>query len=278
MKSKQQQSPRNATGKSELSKAFQSDPMPLFSKKHSLGLLWSAKAGCTFATKWFFDKIGFLEAALFYSPWIHKFRTQVFYQSRDYKKYLRNDQFLQELLDRDMKIIKIVRNPYARAISSYMTAIKGGYEKQKISCFLNRDINSSETFSFREFVDYLGTRDLCSCNIHFRIQQHPIEKIGKVQPDYIVKLENSYDELNQVERDLGLPISDFELLKNSSHHSHRSKEIAEFCGDRHFQFLNQKSIVLPASTSFYDESIKNKVANLYKIDFESYGYSMLNID
>jgi hypothetical protein len=256
---------------------FKIAPQPLFSKKHNLALLWSAKAGCTFSVKWFFDKIGFLDVALFYHPWIHRFRTQVFCESVEYKRYLKNRNTVAELLEGEIKIIKVVCNPFSRVVSSYLAAIKGitaaqdNYDTEKIRNFLGREVNEKDTFSFREFVAYLESLDISFCNIHWRIQQHKSEKVGLIVPNYIVHLENSYEQLRQIEIELGLNTSNFDELRKSAHHSKRLVELEGCFADEHFTFLD-KDVAFPPSKNFYDDTLKKAVANLYQVDFESYGY------
>lgn len=258
---------------------FKIAPQPLFSKQHNLALLWSAKAGCTFSIKWFFDKIGFLDIAMFYHPWIHSFRSQVFCQSVEYKKFLKSQKTVEELLDGEIKIVKVVRNPFSRAVSSYLAAIKGikaekdNYDTEKIRNFLGREVNEENTFSFREFVAYLESLDISCCNIHWRMQQHPSEKVGLIVPNYIVQLENSYESLRQIEIELRLNISNFDALRESGHHSKRLKESEACFADDHFTF-SAREVAFPAAKNFYDEALKKAVANIYKIDFESYNYEM----
>ena len=62
------------------------DHVPLYSEEKQLAVLFSPKAGCTFAVKWFYFQTGILEEALAYSPWPHDYRLQVLYQQPGYRE------------------------------------------------------------------------------------------------------------------------------------------------------------------------------------------------
>ena len=240
-------------------------PPPLFSKQYELAVLFSAKAGCTFIVKWFFYQTNMLHTALSYSPWIHNFRGDVFYNSYEYRKDILG------LLSSRVRIIKLVRNPYERAVSSYIHAARHGYENEKISAFLDRPIDQENSFSFREFVMYLRTIDLRFCNIHHRLQRHASERRMLLKPRYVVKLENSLEELKQIEQELGLRQSSIGELSKSPHHTYRSRR-TEFCGDAKDLVIGKKNNPIPPAISFYDDDIMKEVAALYREDFDAYDY------
>jgi hypothetical protein len=253
-------------------------PIPLFYQPKNLGLLWSAKAGCTFAIKWFFNQIDLLDFALFYNPWIHNFRD-VFTSSSKYQEYFVNQESIKELLEGEMKIVKVVRNPYDRVVSSYIHVIKylNGFPifQRQISKFLGRKISNKVTFSFREFIDYLETKDLQYANIHFSLQRHPGEKFGIFKPQFIVHLENSYEQLAQIELELNLKQSNFHLFRESLHHTHRNSLLElENYADQRLPSATLRNTIIPASKNFYDANLKAKVAKIYRVDFETYGYDI----
>ncbi|MBR8827189.1 MAG: sulfotransferase family 2 domain-containing protein [Gomphosphaeria aponina SAG 52.96 = DSM 107014] len=238
---------------------------PLFSKEHKLGLFWSAKGGCTFAVKWYFYQIGLLETALEYHKWIHNYR-QYYYQQENYQNELK------EILNPETQTIKVVRNPYNRVVSSYIHVIKYNYEDQRIMKFLGRDVNKQATFSFREFIAYLESISLRSANEHHRLQVHLSEELGLVKPKYVVKLEKSFEELRQIEVELGLKESDLEALVESKHHTKREENDDEFCGDKWFE--RKHNVTVPSAKNFYDDELKVRVEKLYGVDLERYNYEM----
>jgi hypothetical protein len=248
-------------------------PGILYDYDQKIVLMWSAKAGCTFFCKWFFAQMNLLDAALYYHPWVHLFREEVYYKSDGYVKNLH------EVLNGDFTVIKVVREPFARAVSSYFTALhqivnKEGFVahdkvKKALEKFLKRPLSANETLSFREFVHYLGAIDILDCDVHHRQQLHPLEIEHVLTPSYVIKLEESEDALKRIEVELNLKTTDLNRLKQSPHHTKRESQ-AEFCGDRKFTWAPH--FRFPTHRSFYDADLTRKIAGIYKMDFNAYGY------
>src|SRR5680860_168610 len=245
-------------------------PRPILDSQHQLMLFWSAKAGCTFAVKWMLDHMGLLQEALAHHQWVHKFRVAKLYAGLAHKSSVRD--FLDSL--DGYRAIKIVRNPYKRAVSSYIHAARFGYEDARISDFLSRPVEKHGGFSFREFVAYLETIDLCACNVHHRVQVHPLERYFVSGSRFVIDLDHSMAMLPKLERMLGLPQSDPADYRESSHHMRTSSDAnEEFRGDVEFIDLRQAEGTLPGYRSFYDADLERRVYNLYAEDFLLYGFS-----
>ena len=242
------------------------DPVPLYSKEHDLALFWSAKSGCTFGVKWFLHHTDLLGGALEHSSWVHDYREQVLTSSRQFQENIAC------IAASSMGVVKLVRNPYARAVSSYLMAVRAGYENEPVARFLQRPVDSNNGFSFAEFVDYLATIDLRNCNIHHRLQLHPAEEAGGVMPDYVIQLEESFKQLAECEKVLGLTPADLGQFRKSGHNT--AREVwPEFWGEvRLYRHLGTK--ILPQTANFYDEKLQIKVASLYGADFHHYGYDL----
>jgi len=89
-------------------------PLPLFSDVLELAVLWNAKAGCTFASRWLWYQEGLLDEVIAYSSWPHQYRQQV---------YCGRPGYLDKVLTIPAlgpRAIKFVRDPYGRAVSSYL--------------------------------------------------------------------------------------------------------------------------------------------------------------
>jgi hypothetical protein len=240
------------------------DPIPLYSKEKNLALFWSAKSGCTYAVKWFFYHAGLLDTALSYNPWVHDFREQVYSVSSEFKSDIKS------LCNKDIRAVKVVRNPYSRAVSSYLMAVRAGYDNNEIGEFLGRTVDSKNGFSFSEFLNYLASIDLRNCNIHHRLQVHPAEEEGIVQPLFVIHLENSFQETAECEKSLGLATSDLHRFRASGHNTSR-RVWPDFWGHvKLYRRLGNK--ILPDTENFYDDSLKAKVGRLYSEDFKRYGY------
>lgn len=249
-------------------------PKILFDHNKKIVLMWSAKAGCTFVCKWFFAQMNLLDAALYYNKWVHLFRDEVYYRSESYIKNL------PDVLNGEFKVIKVVRNPFARAVSSYITGLAQAVNrdadpahervKKELEAFLKRSLGENESFSFREYVDYLTSIDILKCDIHHRQQLHPLESEGLLIPSYIVDLEECEETLKKIEIELNLQKTDLSLLRKSPHHTKRESR-AEFCGDRKFKWMPQPR--LPDYRSFYDKKLIKTITDVYKMDFAAYGYN-----
>lgn len=245
-------------------------PPSIVDSRHKLVLLWSAKAGSTFAIKWLFNHMGLLDEALAYHDWIHTFRTERLYPSAEYKASVKD--FCKSPSSYHM--IKVVRNPFKRAVSSYVHAAVAGYEDTRISVFLRRPINAESRFSFREFVAYLGSIDMTACNIHHRVQTHPLERYVIPKSWILVDLDNSMNCFPRVESFLGLPQTDRRLYRESRHHTRKSLA-DETCADRRFDIFHKPSRKrpLPDYPWFYDTELEDMIYGLYAEDFLRYGFS-----
>jgi hypothetical protein len=241
----------------------------LLSRKHRLLLLWSAKAGCTFAVKWFLHHEGLLQESLNYSPWVHNYRQDIFYNKVNYRQLIENP--LEILNSQKLTIVKVVRNPYTRAVSSYLHASKHLGLSQPILAFLNK--SDHEKFSFREFVDYLESINLEDCNIHWEIQQSPAEKVETLPIHRIIKLEESQIALKELEIELNLKSADIILLRESNHHTIEIENSKDYCSDS-TDFKTEGAILYrPPYKKFYDLELQQRIFDLYKNDFVAYGYS-----
>ena len=236
----------------------------LVDARQKIVLCWSAKSGATFGVKWFFVQTGLLEKALNHNGFVHLYRDDVYRFSKEHRQALGH--FLKQ--PHEYEIIKIVRHPLKRAVSSYIHAVKYNFAYQDISRFLDRDIDRAKSFSFREFVGYLESLDVESCNIHFRTQLHPLERRGKITVDHIIDLEESHNKLGELEKSLGLRQTNLERLSKSIHNTTRTKTDG-FYGDLQ---IKANDAVLPPAKNFYDSELLARVYKIYMEDFERYGY------
>lgn len=243
-------------------------PIPLIDKDRGLAVFFSAKSGCTFVSKWFFYQNNHIQKALTFHPFIHQYRNKVYKKSKHFEESKKD--FIRKKGKGYLKI-KVVRNPFERAVSSYvhfLVMIKlRDREIRK-----DFDITFKEIrHSFSEFLDLIKELDIENCNIHWRQQYQVIE--DKMDIDYIVDLKKSTDKLQEIETLQGLkPSKNIESLVHSKHHTKKKKSLDHvFCGNRRFTFKVKNS--RPAYSCFYNEEIEKKVIEIYKADFEKYGFA-----
>ncbi len=238
---------------------------PLISREQKLAVFISAKSGCTFAVKWFLFHCNRLAEAQQHSKWIHNFRQEVLYQEPDYDPAL--------VLDSTVRTVKFVRNPFARAVSSYVHAVRYPHEDDKLSVYLKRDLNSGNRFSFREFIGFLESIDLNRCNPHHRLQMHPAEVANIFTPQFVIKLEHGEQALTEVESKLKLDHAPYAELRGSSHHT--SRDDADKNVSDHVFALPKGNAQVPRDQWFYDDELINRVVALYQRDFDAYEYNTM---
>ena len=251
-------------------KVISTDPIPILYPEKRLILLWNAKSGSTFAIKWMFAQMGLLEKASKYHNWVHNYRSNVYYKSKDYKAG--EQLFLNNL--KSFNAIKIVVNPFKRAVDSYIQACIHGYEDKKLSVFLKRNINPKIRFSFREFADYLSSIDITGCDIHHKMQTSELERKDYLRSLKIIHLEDSMQEIPLFEKIHNLKKIDLSVLRKSPHHRPKYKT-SEFMGDVVMNKIYKvRKPTLPEYQQFYDEEIIEIIKNVYQEDFERYNYEM----
>ena len=241
----------------------------LFLENKDIAILWSAKSGCTLAVKWFFYQRGELETAQDYSPWIHDYRIQVYRQSNAYKMGVHRAEYGK------MRYVRFVRNPFSRAVSSYLHMVRtvGNDEFHRpFNEFLGRDIEKDSNATFREFVDFLSDIDVQDCDIHYRQQAHQIEVNKLIDVDCVVHLENIERELVAVTRRYGLKPSSVSELSSSHHNTRRSVVRDSFVGD--IPHHRTEEDVYPDYRDFYDSELIERITDIYANDFGRYGYGL----
>lgn len=134
-----------------------------------IGLIWSPKSACTTALLWYLAHLGMLEAAATFSRWPHNYRMKVLPELEAYK------QWLAECDPNRLRWVRVVRNPFFRAVSSYRHALRWGFENEKLGEFLGFPV-ADRGFSFGEMLAYLAQADnLGGCDPHLRPQWYPFE-------------------------------------------------------------------------------------------------------
>lgn len=216
---------------------------------------WSAKAGCTISVRMFFQNMNLLEEALQYSFWIHNYRNDVFY-----KKYKTT---WEDLSDDSYYKFKVVRNPFARAVSSYIHAMKHDYEDIKLKIFFN---TQSKDISFRQFVEYVHHLIINRCNVHHRLQKEWFE--DEISFNKICKLENLDEDIAVVNTDANVNLI---ITDKYSHHHVKKKDISS--GNVSEKMWSQLSGNIPSYKCFYANDLIDKVAEIYRDDLSTYHYS-----
>lgn len=144
------------------------EPWQLVCPPCGIGLVWSPKSACTSAVLWYLAHAGLLEAALAFDPWPHRYRTQVLPGLPAYQQWVRGCE------PGRLRWVRVIRNPFLRAVSSYRHALRHGYEDRRIDRVLGLSV-AGRGFSFGEFLRYLEQIDVTTCDPHHAQQWRSFE-------------------------------------------------------------------------------------------------------
>ena len=243
-----------------------------------LVLLFSEKAGCTSLTKWFLFQIGKLDEATEFHPWVHRYRQSVLCRQPGYEW-----QALWLLLRRGKPIVKLVRNPYDRAVSSYLATLGASHSRDgenwahKLVAAARAGAGKPAevpALSFRDFLGFLaatGTgRDKLDKHVarqHVEGEEHRIDRI--------IRLERFAEEIRQLESEFSLATSPLELITTSRHHRSAGLRDAEaVVGGPDVELTSEqvRKGNVPAYQTLYTDDTRRLVRTCFAADFEAYGY------
>ena len=259
--------PPDATG--ELGRALWTDPRPLILPRQQMIVVFSPKSACSSVVIWFFHQLGHAKAARDYASFPHRYRNEVYYKSRAYR----------HAIERDLSkysLVRIVRDPFERAVSSFRHVQKGGLADKPMSKVLGRGDMSTAGLSFSEFLDFLERCDLATCDSHYSLQRHPIEDYLPTSHLINVSSESLFDRLNDVEADFDLPVTDFSKLewlkKVGRRHTHVDPSAAAVDAyTRRFSRESARSGHWPPYSAFLTPAARERLARLYATDIKAYG-------
>jgi len=244
------------------------DPRPLLHGPGRLGIIWSAKSACTTLLLWYLWHCGLLAAARFYNGWPHEFRYRVLYASQTYRAWA------DQIGPAGWSWLRVVRDPFKRAVSSYRHALRHGYEDAKMARILARPVDCKDGFPFELFLDYLLRIDIASCNLHHRQQYHPIE--GLVTTDEVLNVDKQdmMERLRRIDATPHAPREPAEALSRAiaeiAPYHHACSSNAE--GDRASTVFTARdaSKAWPAHEAFLNDTTRAKIATIYAVDLARY--------
>lgn len=238
--------------------------IPLYNKNFPLVIFWTPKSGCTTVNKWFFFQIGILNNANKDTIEVHRYRDFVYRKEPSYTQELTTI-----LLKAQKDTYKIVRNPYKRAVSSFLHTICSPW----LLVLFNSDINKG--LSFKQFLYHLKNLGGAIHTIDRHIAPQYIYGEEHIIKNYI-QLETFNNRITEIEHKYKLlkaPIS--QISKSSHHFSNKMIHSGNFAETT----LTYKTLSgnFPTYDSFYDNETKNLVNEIFIRDFEVYNYNQKNI-
>ena len=162
-----------------------SAPMPLINIDKNIAVLWSPKSACTTVYVWFSHVSGFSEDVRDYSTWPHRHRQEQYVKSDLYNDSAANGM-------ESAKLLRIIRDPYSRAVSIYRHALQTFFADQDMEVYSNGKLSAVEGYSFQNFLDMVARLDMRRTDIHFRPQVHLYETQRKA--DRVINISKRSEE------------------------------------------------------------------------------------
>ena len=274
--------------------------LPMIDRSAKLVMAWTPRAACTLAVSIFVDHIGQLKQAQTYQGgFIHSFRQDVLGPA-----YAATEA---DLEDKSLFKLKIVRNPYARAVSSYnhqlMTGfhMREGRESPTIASAMADALGHSRLgqVSFIEWLRAIRKIGLGPpLDYHTLLQTSEAEHKGSRTYDKVCKLEKNFAAcLDSVNRVAGTNLTPprVKALEGKGHfalHEHMPGDVASSawtsfklrgCDYNSTRPTIRNSRILPRPSDFYEGGAAGReaaaiVAELYAVDFEQYEYDPHRVD
>jgi len=240
-------------------------PVPLLFPPGGFGLIWSAKSACTTSILWFFAVAGFLEEALAFDSWPHQYRTELLPKTDRYRTWLVSSD------PRKLAWVRVIRDPYKRAVSSFRQDLR--YPDAK-NCHFRQELGlglRQDSLSFDSFLSRLEDLDITICDNHFRQQRHPLEH--SIRPARVVNADREpllnallafASPAQEVRQQLEGEISRI----SSFHHARRGLNHGDVSKKRfRIPYVSQD---WPEYESFLNASTRRKIERIYAVDFSAY--------
>jgi hypothetical protein len=241
-------------------------PLPLYEKEFPLIFFWSPKSGCTSLTKWFFFQIGLLQKAIDYKS-VHLYRMEVYEMQENY-----NLKISEQLLGDKKDVYKLVRNPYNRAVSSFFHTLAQKSIMNQVAPGIHNGL------SFKQFLYQVRNIGVKRGLINEHIAQQYVEEEELFIKNYI-HLEDFGTKIRNIEKKYNLLESPILNIIKSPHHNTQKmtdkvkQNFAEIKMSR--ETLNKS---LPHYKNFYDKETRDLVREIFKKDFEKYGYNQNDLN
>ena len=253
---------------------------PLYHPDFPAVILWSEKAACTTAVKWFFFHIGKLDEARALHHWVHIYENDVFKAAPDYLADCAT------AIAAGVPVIKFVRDPYQRLFSGYLELCHPRVLTQEdhwavwTRAAIVKQLNGaqatpSDPISFNQFCQWLAQQPVRSLDGHLAPQLMLRDKRMNVEP---VRLEDHDNPFGYLEDRLGLPSSldDRRVHQSGHHHDKQYFSDADAQAALNAPLLPDRPsgvpVFGPSSTAIAAAPGGAIVRRVFAADFAAYGY------
>jgi hypothetical protein len=253
--------------------------VPLHARNFPLVLLYTARAGSSALIKWFLFQTGHLDESAVLRRGVHRFERSVRLRDPWYAwKALRLVAF------HEKPIFKLVRNPYDRAVSSFLSMIIHSRPEQanpwgrkpvaSARQLAGKPAAASPALSFRDFLRFLAHNGTASGQINGHIaRQHLAGEDRYI--DRLIRLEQFAEEIRQIESEYNLAQSPLEwigILRNEGSPSLGEHSSSPCLADLEMTAVQLEDGRFPPYAAFYDDETRGLVRECFSADFKAYGY------
>lgn len=219
----------------------------LIDHKNKLIMGWTPKAGCTTSVMMFFEHMGLLEESLKIDGWSHTYREQIF--KHQYPCYKEN------LFEPSYRLFKVVRCPYARAVSSFIHSSKFGL--------------CPAGLSFTSFLQWVKEeKHIEESASHYLPQITGFEDVEKGQYR-IIKIEQFEQDVLKMNKEWGCSFNPYQKIIQSDHYIEKNVALTGNYSKVPFPEL---PVPFPRYSFFYGDKEQIAVQRYYDLDLLYYGY------
>lgn len=246
---------------------------PLHQAGFPVTVCWSAKAGCTTVLRWFLHHVGLLEAAEAFHAWPHEYRQRVL--MRPLGDYMAR--CTAALRRGDTQVIKVVRDPARRAVSSYLQLIRMGEEgtrKIGVESWKRRvGLGRQAGLSFEQFLRFVIDKRLAGAplDVHLESQSQPV---WDDFVDRVIMLESLAAGLAEIEDRHGLPRADVSRFSESAHHNPPHDGHGWPADAARFPATSERlsDLGTPPPQALLDEHTVRLLRRAYEADYAAFGH------
>mmetsp|Transcript_4795 Transcript_4795/g.7870 ORF Transcript_4795/g.7870 Transcript_4795/m.7870 type:complete len:278 (-) Transcript_4795:109-942(-) len=235
---------------------------------------FTPKAACTVAVEIFLNEMG-IKYGQNYTDFVHNYREQSFYKYAGIVSKA-------ELYSRDWYKFKVVRNPWDRAVSSFIHVMKyyrKDYFGHKFKAERGRHGHGNVTFE--DFLEIALESQISGRSLkaggHAELQVRDLEWKAWLNGvdiyDKIVHAEEFSKELEEVNSETQR--THFTVLPDYSKHFIIKNEAynGSYCGNQTWRNLLNQTGGIPSYENFYNEKTINLVRKAFYKDIVVYGYN-----
>jgi hypothetical protein len=257
---------RTPRQRSPLADLLYERPQPLIDPINHYGVLRSAKGASKAIMLWYLARLEVLEPA---SGRGRAHRLHVL-KKTDLQRQVRNCDPMK------LRWLRIIRDPYNRTVSSYRHALGHGYEDEKIQDIVGISI-AERGLSFNEFLDYLSSIDIATCDNHHMQQWHPIEAHVSLAKVINLDKESLLPALDAFAAEIGLPAMKEEMRatmladwEHESRRHHKARPLPDAGTANNLFSREQASGSWPDYQAFLTSETREKIERIYAKDFAAY--------